>query len=141
MQLLAIIVLVVITGVAVYLSPIILNLAGLPGALIGRAPVMRTSGVGVAVTGHLVVYAPYVLFIVTWTHSSIASGQVFAPIVWLFAFFASVAPISVCTGAARHEARETGIENTQVKAIQISYLAALGLFFFLAFYTAANPMF
>jgi hypothetical protein len=133
----AIIVLVLITGVAVYLSPIVLNIAGLPGAMIGRAPEMRMSGVGVAITGHLVVYAPYVLFIVTWTHSSIASGQVFAPILWLFAFFASVAPISICTGAARHEARETGVVNTLVRAIQISYLAALGLFFFLA---ATNPM-
>lgn len=122
--------------VAFYLSTYILNIAGLPGALLARKS-KKDSGLYilgslVSALGQSFIYLAYISFIVRYGLE--ASNFV----VWIFVFLSSMGPIVQNTNIAEREAREDGYHtNPQIKGLNISIIISLIAFFVFVF----NPDF
>ena len=140
--------LVVFGVVANFLAGFLLNIAGLPGALLAGTPGHRTKqrfkfGAAIAAVGHSYLYLAYVAFIVNWTMRAARRDDVpLSFVLWPIAFFAVMIPIYVNWIRARVEAkevlRETGFANPQVDGLQYSLVTTFIAFFVFAF--APNVM-
>ncbi|MES2291428.1 MAG: hypothetical protein V4530_17015 [Pseudomonadota bacterium] len=129
--------LVVFTIVANFLTVFLLNLAGVPGALVAGKPEKRgkvqfVAGSLVSALGQSLVYLGYVAFVVNWTRVAISVQNV-SVMVWPVAFLAVMLPIWINLIRARLEAREASFANPQVEALHITTLVALLGFFLFAF--------
>ena len=129
--------LVIIAIVANFLIVLVLNVAGLPGAMLAGKPGARgksqfIAGSLVSAVGQSVVYLGYTAFVVNWTKLSIEK-QGISPLLWLAAFLTVVLPIWLNLTRARLEAKETPHANPQTEALHITALLALIGFFVFAF--------
>lgn len=133
----AVTVLIVCGVVANFLSVWVLNIAGLPGALIavnknkaskGRA----TAAMIIAALGQSYACLAYTAFVVNWTAGASARGDVpLGFLLWIPAFLAVLFPIWSSLGAARVEATERGFMNVQDVALHYTTIvAALGFIVF-----------
>jgi hypothetical protein len=135
--------LVVFGLVANFLAGFLLNIAGLPGALLAGTPGKRTKrrfkfGAAIAAVGHSYLYLAYTAFIVNWTMRAARRDDVpFAFVLWPIAIFAVMMPLYVNWIRARVEAkevlRETGCANPQVDGLQYTLVTAFIAFFIFAF--------
>jgi hypothetical protein len=134
--LLTIILLIVFGIVAFYLSTYILNIAGLPGALLAKGSEKNDGlflfGSFISAIGQSFIYLAYISFIVRY---ALESANFF---VWIFAFLSAMGPIIQNTNIAEREAKEDGYyTNPQIKGLNISIVISLIAFFVFAF----NPDF
>ena len=133
------VVLLIVYGViANFTAVFILNIAGLPGALLAGTPRKRSQGrfvFGSIISsfGQAYVYLSFVAFVVNWTRFAGARGDVFGPILWPFAFLSVMVPIWLTMVRAREEARENKFASPQVEALPLTALIALMGFFIFAF--------
>ncbi|MBN1255562.1 MAG: hypothetical protein JXA50_09845 [Deltaproteobacteria bacterium] len=133
------IVMLIIFGVIVsFLSLYLLNIAGLPGALLAGAPGKHSKrrfifGSIVSALGQSYVYLTFTAFIVNWTMLAARREDVVGFVVWPVAFFAVFIPIWLAHGRANTEAREQKSRNAQVEALGFTFLVSLLGFFVFAF--------
>jgi hypothetical protein len=141
--LLVIVPLIISSVVAWKVSLFVLNVAGLPGALIARgtsdkfesiaATLRFFVGVIISTVGQSYVYLAFVALIVNFTKSEVQGGGVFGPVLWPIAFIASFAPVFLCTAAAIFEAGG-GAWNVQVAALCFTEVLAVIAFFLFVFF-------
>lgn len=133
--------LIIITIVAFYLATFILNIVGLPGALLARNSKKDDGlflfGSVISAIGQSFIYLAYVAFVVNWTSTTVADKDL-GFIIWIFSFFASLVPLGTNIGIAEREAREDGyITNPQIKGLNITLVISVIGFFIFVF----NPNF
>ena len=128
--------LIIFAGIASFLSVFILNIAGLPGALLAGTPGKRPraqfiSGSIASALGQSYVYLAFNAFVVNWTMLAASRDEVVGFLLWPFAFLAVMAPVWISLIRARTEDREHESANAQVEALHITVIAAfLGFFVF-----------
>lgn len=130
-------VLVVLGIIANFVAVFILNVAGVPGALIAGKPNKRSKGQFIfgsiiSSIGQSFVYLAYTAFIVSWTMLAI-SEQGVSFLIWPIAFLAVVLPLWINLIRARVEAKEMEHANAQTEALHITLLLTLLGFFIFAF--------
>lgn len=130
-------VLVVLGIVANFVTVFVLNIAGLPGALIAGKPGKRSKGQFIfgsviSAIGQSFVYLAYTAFIVNWTMLAI-SIQGVNIIAWPIAFLVVVLPLWMNLIHARVEAKEVEHANPQTEALHITFIIVLIGFFVFAF--------
>src|SRR6266568_8936200 len=115
----------------------VLNLAGVPGALIGgelrrgAGQVRTILGIMLAVLGQSYIYLGFIAVVVTWTKYYIHQGGMSPVFVWPASFFACVFPIYLCAAAAEGEYSQSSGSAVQTIAVITSQLiAAIGFFVF-----------
>lgn len=123
--------LIVFAAVATFLVTIVVNLAGLPGALLSGTPGKRSKarfkfGSAIAALGQSYVYLAYTAFIVNWTMLEARREDVpLGFILWPVAFLAVLGPIWKNWIQGRVEAkevmRETGFANPKLKVCNIRF--------------------
>jgi hypothetical protein len=139
MKTLASILLLIVYGVvANYLAIFALNIAGLPGALLGGMPGKRSkgqfiSGSIISAIGQSYVYLAYTAFVVNWTRLAADRDDVVGFFIWPFAFLAVFVPIWHCLMMARIESREIEHAQAQTEALHLTCLITLICFFIFAF--------
>lgn len=124
--------LAIIAFIVDFVSVFILNIAGLPGALITLKLKTRSVGLIVSVIGQSFIYSAYVAFIVHWTMLAV-SLQGVNILIWPISFLATIAPIWMSSIRAKSEAREDGYWNVQVEAIGVTLVLTFIIFFIFAF--------
>ena len=130
--------LVVYGMIANFLMVIVLNVVGVPGALLAGQPGKRSKGrfiTGsiVSAIGQSYVYLAYTAFIVSWAAGAASRDDVLGFIVWPFAFLAVVLPFWMNLIRARLEAREMEHASAQTEALHLTFLVALSGFFVFVF--------
>lgn len=116
--------------IANFLATILLNIAGLLGALMAGKPGERSKsrfvfGSLVSAAGQAYVYLAYVAFVVNWTRVAAERQDTMAWVLWPLAFLAVMVPVLLNLLHARLEAQELAFGNPQVEAMHITFLAAL----------------
>jgi len=134
----SIVLLIVFGVIANFLSVFLLNIAGLPGALIAGTPGKRSKkrfifGSIVSAIGQSYVYLAYTAFIVNWTKLAAGRDDVVGFVLWVFAFLAVIVPIWMALIRARAEAQEMEAASAQVEALYLTVITALLGFFVFAF--------
>jgi len=130
------IVVLIILGIIVnFVAMFILNLAGLPGALLAGKPGKRNKGQFIfgsiiSAIGQSFIYLAYTAFVVNWTILAIAKQGV-SFIVWPIAFLAVVLPLWFNLIQARVEAKEMKHASAQTEALHVTvFLSLIGFFIF-----------
>ncbi len=126
----------------------ILNIIGLPGALIGRNSLSKKEpkyilGVVVSALGHIYVYLSFMIYLITWARLRVDSDSFSKYLVWFFCMVASVGAIQQIHHTAKKEATEfpTGYENPQILSLLITEVISFFGFFVFVFYPdAINPL-
>jgi len=126
----AVVMLIVFGALASFLSVFILNIAGLPGALMAGTPGRRSkrrfvSGSIVSALGQSYVYLAFAAFIVNWTLLAARRSDVAGFLVWPFAFLAVLAPIWMNLIRARVEHTEYKHASAQLEALHLTVLVTL----------------
>lgn len=134
--------LAIFTIVASYLSVFVLNIFGLPGALIAGAPGARSKGRFIfgsliSALGQSFIYLAFVLGITSWTRQIIASDKA-SSVLWIAAFLAVAIPIWKTLIHARVEQQGSVHANPQVEALNITTVISLIAFFVFAFFPSAG---
>lgn len=124
--------------VANYLIVIILNIAGLPGALMAGKPGVRTKrqfifGSMISALGQSYIYLGYVAFVAGWTSQAAGRDDVAGFVIWPFAFLAVTLPVWFNLIRARAEASELPYGSPQSEALHLTFLFALVAFFVFSF--------
>ena len=128
----------IIMGIIVnFIAVFILNIVGVPGALIAGSPGKRSKsqfvfGSIVSAIGQSFVYLAYTAFVVNWTMLAI-SNQGVSIVIWPIAFFAVIIPLWINLIHARVEANEMEHANAQTEALHITVILTLIGFFIFAF--------
>ena len=130
-------VLVVLGIVANFVTVFVLNIAGLPGALIVGKPGKRSKGQFIfgsviSAIGQSFIYLAHTAFIVNWTMLAV-SLQGVSFIAWPIAFLAVILPLWMNLIHARVEDRENEHASPQVEALHITLILVLIGFFVFAF--------
>lgn len=130
--------LVIYGGIAGFLMLIVLNIAGLPGALLAGVPGKRSKlrfifGSIISAISQSYVNFAIVAFMVSWTHLAAQRSDVIGFLVWPVAFFAVAVPTLTNLIRARTEARELWFLSAQVVALHFTALATLLTFPLFAF--------
>lgn len=134
----SIVMLIIFGIVAKFLSVLILNIAGLPGALLAgksgeRSKGWFTFGSIVSFLGQSYVYLAFIAFVVNWTMITARRNDVVGFILWPFSFLAVLVPIWLTAMRARTEAQEHKIANPQVEALLLTLVVSPIAFFIFAF--------
>jgi hypothetical protein len=134
--LIAVIILIVIGFSGQMLWHTVLNLAGLPGALIGwpRGKLLLPRmilGTVLAILAQSYVYLAFVALVVAGTKYYIHQAGLSPIFVWPASFFACVFPIFCCAATANAEYSEGSGSGVQTNAVLMGqFLAAIGFFLF-----------
>jgi len=134
----SIVMLIVFGVIASFLSVFLLNIAGLPGALLAGKAGKRSKGRFIfgsiiSALGQSYVYLAYIAFIVNWTMLAGRRNDVVDFLLWPFAFLVVLIPIWVTLIRARVEDQEQKRPNPQVEALHLTVIIALIGFFVFAF--------
>lgn len=134
----SIVMLIIFGVIASFLSVFLLNIAGLPGALLAGKPGKRIKGRFIfgsiiSALGQSYVYLAFIAFIVNWTMGAGKQSDVVGFLLWPFAFLAAFIPMWLTLIRARGEAREQGSASAQVEALPFTFTVALIGFFVFAF--------
>ncbi len=126
--------LVVFGVISNFIAVFVLNITGLPGALLAGQPEKRSKaqfvfGSIISAVGQSYVYLAYTAFIVSWTAAAASRDDVVGFIVWPVAFLSVFLPIWMNLGRARIEAREMEYASAQSEGLHLTFLASLIGFF------------
>lgn len=121
-----------------FLNVFILNIAGLPGALLSGKPGIRSKaqfkiGTIVSALGQTYIYLAYTAFIVGWTMKRINEHGAVKFIVWIFAFLAVMVPLYKDLIRARVEGKDVAHASAQTEALHLTFLLVLITFFMFVF--------
>ena len=123
--------------IANFICVFVLNLAGLPGALLAGAPGKRSKkhfifGSIISALCQSYVYLAYVAFVVNWTLLAVKRDGVIRFLLWSVAFLVIFCPIWLNLIHARIEDKEAKHTNPQVEALHITvFLTLIGFFVFI----------
>ena len=136
--LIAIVALLILGGIINFIQGFILNIAGLPGALLAGKPKSRSKsqfifGTLISAMGQGYIYLAYIAFVVNWTRNTTSQDNVVSLIVWPIAFAACLLPLWKNLIVARIEAREIEFSNAQVEALHLVVILAFIAFFAFTF--------
>jgi hypothetical protein len=146
---LTILILIIIYGVVSRLIGVfVLNIAGLPGALIGRNSISKREpkyifGVVVSALAHIYVYLSFMIYLIIWTKHRIDSDGFSKYLIWFFCMVASVGAIQQIYHTAKKEATEfpTGYENPQILSLLVTEVVSFFSFFLFVFFPdSINPL-
>lgn len=134
--------LAVAATIASFLFVFLLNIAGLPGALIAPRTLQQISarwftGFVIALLGQSFVALAYVAFIVNWTQLAILKQGANGWLLWPLAFLAAALPMWQTYSAAAREAKEDGyfdLRHVQLDALGWTTLVSIGAFLLFAFF-------
>ena len=132
--------------IANYLAAFILNIAGIPGALLAGIPGQRSKlqfriGVIMSAIGQSYFYLAYTAFVVNWTRLAV-SIQGASWFVWIAAFLAVVMPLMLNLSHAMTEARESKIVGAPVEGLNLTvWFAVIGFFVFVFFPNIAKQFY
>jgi hypothetical protein len=134
----SLVILVIYGAIAGFVMVLVLNLAGLPGALLAGKPGIRSKrqfifGSLVAAIGQSYVNLAFVAFMVSWTKLAAERDDVVGILLWPVAFLAVAIPTLINLSRARIESRNQEHAIAQVEAIHITFLATLTAFPLFAF--------
>ena len=126
----------------------ILNIVGLPGALLGRNSIRIREpkyifGVIVSAIGHIYISLSYVIYVITWTRHRVSNDGFSKYLIWFFCLVACVGAIQKIYDTAKKEAAEfpTGYENPQILSLLVTEVISFFSFFLFVFYPdAINPL-
>ncbi len=123
--------------IANFVAVFVLNVAGIPGALIAGKSGKRSKGQFIfgsiiSAIGQSYVYLAYTAFIVNWTILAI-SKQGVSFIIWPIAFLAAILPLWMNLIHARVEVKEMEHANAQTETLHITVLLTLVGFFIFTF--------
>lgn len=126
----------------------ILNIVGLPGALIGWKSISRRQpkyilGVVISAIGHIYVYLAFMIYLINWSRFRINDGSFTKYIVWFFCMAATVGAIQKIYDEAKKQAVEfnNGYHNPQIMALLVTEIVSFFSFFLFVFYPdAINPL-
>lgn len=147
--LITIISLIIVYGIVSRLIGVfILNIFGLPGALIGRKSINKNEpkyilGVIVSAIGHIYAYLAFMIYLITWTYLRVDGDGFTKYLIWFFCLVACVGAIQQIHQVAKKEANESGAGNLnpQIISLQITEIISFFSFFLFVFYPAAiNPL-
>lgn len=120
-----------------FISVFLLNIGGLPGAMLGKGANPNSSkftfGTLVSLIGQSYIYLSYTALIVSWTISRIEGGHSIKYIIWVVAFSVNLFPIANNYNIAEKEAIQDNYINPQVKALKYTQVVALLGFLIFAF--------
>lgn len=130
----AVLVLIILATVINFLQGFILNIAGLPGALLAGMPGKRSKmqfrlGTLISAIGQAYVYFAYIAFVVSWTRNTTRRDDIISFIIWGAAFIACILPLWKYLIAARIEAKESEFSNAQTEALHLVFILAFIAFF------------
>lgn len=133
-----ILLLIVFATIATLIDLYILNIAGIPGALIAGKPGIRSKsqfiiGSVISSLGQSYINLAYTAFIVSWTMFKVDNGNVIKFVVWIFAFLAVIFPVwkTYIAANAEEKENETKHGNPQVEALALTALITfIGFFIF-----------
>lgn len=119
----------------------ILNLIGLPGALIGyksksKNEIRFVVGVMVSAIGHIYFYSAFMIYVIEWTRLRVIDSGISKYVIWFFCMVAVVGPIQKLYQTAKNEATEfpTGFENPQIQSLLVTEVISFFSFLLFAFY-------
>lgn len=118
--------------VADFLSVFVLNIVGLPGAMVASKLKQQKIGLALCVIAHSYVYFAYMAYIINWTRL-VVTIQGVSPLIWVLTFIASVWPMWMSLLRARREAAEDKYTNVQVESLGIVWVLMFIAFFVFAF--------
>jgi len=126
----------------------VLNIAGLPGALIAKNSTRCTEpryivGLAVSTLGQAYVYLAFMIYIINWTRTLVDPDSFTKYIVWIFCAVATVGAIQQIHMHARKEAKlkPSGYPDPQVPALFITeVLSLVGFFAFVFFPALTEPL-
>ena len=124
---------IILFGVAAFgkfPAVLLLNIAGLPGALIAGvseppAGFRRLLGILICAIGQAYVYLAYVAMVVGWTSRYTQDSAISAWVLWPLALLAALLPVQASLFEAKKEADETGRSNVQVEALYFTTFFSL----------------
>lgn len=123
-----------------FLSVFIVNIAGLPGALVAGKPGIRSkvkfrSGSIIASLGQTYIYLAYASFVISWSAIQINGGNANKYLVWIMTFLVIVIPVWKDFIRARIEDKQnnSSYSNPQVEGLHLTVPLVLLGFFTLAF--------
>lgn len=130
------------------LGVFVLNIVGLPGALIGRYSKKKSEakyilGVLVSAIGHLYIYLSFLIYIIEWTKMRVDSNGFSKYFIWFFSMVATVGAIQQIYHTAKNEAIEfpNEYENPQILSLLITEVISFFAFFVFVFYPSTiNPL-
>jgi hypothetical protein len=130
--------LIIFGVIASFLSVFLLNIAGLPGALLadkrGKSSKGRfIFGSIISALGQSYVYLAFIAFIVNWTMIGGKRNDIVGFLLWPFAFLTALIPIWLTLIRATGEARERGSASAQVEALPFTFIVAVIGFLVFAF--------
>ncbi len=122
----------------------ILNLIGLPGALIGfksksKKEIRYIIGVIVSAIGHIYCYSAFIIYVIGWTKLRVPDSGFSKYLIWFFCMVATVGPIQKMYQTAKNEATEfpSGYENPQIQSLLVTEIVSFFSFFLFVFYPEA----
>ncbi len=139
--LLTIVIFLIVYGVVSRLiGPFILNIVGLPGALVGyntksKKEIRYVVGVIVSAIGHIYLYCAFMIYLINWTRLRVANEGVIKYLVWFFCMVAAVGSIQRIYQTAKKEATELPSEyqNPQIQALLVTEVISFFSFFLFVF--------
>lgn len=135
--------LVVFAVIANFLFVFVLNVGGIPGALLAGTPGKRSKGRFVfgsiiCSAGQSYLYLAYTAFIVSWTALRIRQGD--STLCWIVAFLCVMAPLWMNLIRARLEGNESTHANPQVEGLHITFIIVLIMFFVFVFFDGITTL-
>lgn len=122
----------------------ILNIIGLPGAMIGLKAKTKKEfrfvlGVIVSAIGHIYLYLSFMIYVITWTRMRVESNGFSKYLIWFFCMATSIGAIQQMYQTAKKEATEfpNGFENPQILSLLVTEVVAFFSFFLFVFYPKA----
>jgi len=131
-----------------FLGVLVLNLAGMPGAVITRGATQRTepryiAGLVVSTIGQSYVYLAFMIYIINWTRTLADPDSWSKYLVWFFCAGATVGALQHINLQARKEAKgnSDAYLNPQIQALFITeVLSLVGFFAFVFFPSLTEPL-
>jgi hypothetical protein len=131
-----------------FLGVLVLNIAGLPGALIARGATQRTApryitGLVVSTIGQAYIYLAFMVYIINWTRTQVDPESYSKYLVWFFCALATVGAVQQMHMQASKERKENPSTslNPQVQALFVTeVLSLLGFFAFVFFPGLTEPL-
>jgi len=131
-----------------FLGVLVLNFAGMPGALIARGATQRTepryiAGLVVSTIGQAYIYLAFMIYIINWTRTQVDPESYSKYVVWFFCALATVGAVQQIHMQASKKGKEnpTTPLNPQIQALfATEVLSFFGFFVFLFFPSLAEPL-
>lgn len=124
-----------------YVGPIVLNIVGFPGALIGLKSERKTEaryiiGAIISSIGQVYIYIAFMIYIINWTRIKVEGGGFSKYIIWTFCLISTVGAIQRIHQQAKKEFIESKsqFENPQITGLLVTEIVAFFGFFIIIFF-------